>query len=300
MLFNEIYGSYFRVVSSILREAVNGQLTERRITEIVQEQAFAESTLTIPAALKSGDWPLLQGTVTPIRNVPTRPLSLLEKRWLKSLLLDPRIALFGVNADGLEDVEPLYSPDSIVYFDQYNDGDPYTDPIYQENFRTILEAIRTDHKIRVRFRGHTHIKHHPTVIPLKLEYSEKDDKFRLIAVDSRRNHIINLARIRSCQLEETFDRAAVRHPKRHSEMLTIDLVDERNALERTLLHFSHFEKETIRLDDNHYRINLTYEQEDETELLIRVLSFGPVLTVTSPERFVGLIQDRLNRQDALM
>lgn len=299
MLFSEIHGSYFKVVSSILREAVEGQLTEQRITEIVQEQAFAESTLTIPAALKSGDWPLLQGTKTPIQQVPTRPLSLLEKRWLKSLLLDPRIALFGVHVDGLDDVEPLYSPDNIVYFDQYNDGDSFDDPVYQENFRIILEAIRTHRKIRVRFRGHTGLKHHPTVIPRKLEYSEKDNKFRLIAMDNRRSHIINLARVRSCQLEEEFDPATIRRPRRHLETLTMDLVDERNALERALLHFSHFEKETIRLDDNHYRINLKYEQDDETELLIRVLSFGPVLTVTSPEHFVGLIQDRLTRQDAL-
>lgn len=300
MLFSEIHGSYFHVVSSILREAVEGNLTEQRITQIVQAQAFAESTLTIPAALKSGDWPLLQASKTPIHQVPSRPLSLLEKRWLKSLLQDPRIALFGVSADGLDDVEPLYSPDTIVYFDQYNDGDPFDDPVYQENFRTVLDAIRTHHQIRVRFRGHTRIKHHPIVAPVKLEYSEKDDKFRLIAVDKKRNHIINLARVRSCQLEEEFDPAAIRQPKRHLETLTMDLVDERNALERALLHFSHFEKETVRLDDNHYRINLKYEQDDETELLIRVLSFGPVLTVTSPEHFVGLIRDRLTRQDTLM
>ena len=57
MLFSEIYGSYFNVVAAILSEASDGKLTDRRMTELVREKAFAESALTIPASLKSGTWP---------------------------------------------------------------------------------------------------------------------------------------------------------------------------------------------------------------------------------------------------
>ena len=53
MLFSEIYGSYFNVVAAILAEASEGNLTERKMTELVREKAFAESALTIPSALKS-------------------------------------------------------------------------------------------------------------------------------------------------------------------------------------------------------------------------------------------------------
>lgn len=59
MLFSEIYGSYFNVVAAVLSEASDGKLTDRRMTELVREKAFAESALAIPAALKSGTWPLL-------------------------------------------------------------------------------------------------------------------------------------------------------------------------------------------------------------------------------------------------
>ena len=48
----EIYGVYYTVVAGILPEAVGGPLSGRRITEIVQEKAFGESVLTIPAALE--------------------------------------------------------------------------------------------------------------------------------------------------------------------------------------------------------------------------------------------------------
>lgn len=37
-------------------------------------------------------------------------------------------------------------------------------------------------------------------------------------------------------------------------------------------------------------------KDDETELLIRVLSFGPVLEVKAPISFVWLIRNRINKQ----
>lgn len=108
MLFSEIYGSYFNVVAAVLSEAAENTLTTGKLTAIVQEKAFAESVLSIPAALQSGAWPLLDsGYHTVLRGKPTMPLTTLQKRWLKALLSDPRIALFDPDMRGLEDVEPL-------------------------------------------------------------------------------------------------------------------------------------------------------------------------------------------------
>ena len=131
MLFSEIYGSYFNVVAAVLSEASDGKLTDRRMTELVWEKAFAESALAIPAALKSGTWPLLdQEYHSILHHKPTMPLTMLQKRWLKALLSDPRIALFDPDTTGLEDVDPLYAQDTFILFDQYADGDPYGDPAY--------------------------------------------------------------------------------------------------------------------------------------------------------------------------
>ena len=76
----------------------------------------------------------------------------------------------------------------------------------------------------------------------------------------------------------------------------IEVTDERNALERVLMHFAHFEKEAERMDQNHYRIAITYEKEDETEIVIRMLSFGPMVKVTSPSHFIELVKERLIQQ----
>lgn len=67
--FNEIYGTYFNVVSSILRQAQEKQLTKDSLELLVREQAFADSCLTIPKALQDGSWPLLQKDMT----TPLRP-----------------------------------------------------------------------------------------------------------------------------------------------------------------------------------------------------------------------------------
>ena len=52
----------------------------------------------------------------------------------------------------------------------------------------------------------------------------------------------------------------------------------------------------MRLTDTQYQITLRYDSADETELIIRVLSFGPMLEVTSPPRFRALLRARLLKQ----
>jgi hypothetical protein len=297
MLFNEVYSSYFNVVASVLKEAVTGTLTDKRLTEIVHKKAFAESILTIPALLKSKKWPLLSDSLrTPVKHTPTMPLTVLQKRWLKALLNDPRIKLFSPPGEGLEDVEPLYSQDTLVFFDRYSDCDPYDDSQYREHFKTILTALREGKRLHIRFNGHMGTKHSWICIPYRLEYSSKDDKFRLITASPRNALTVNLARIRSCELLDAYSHDEYQPPKPRTETLTLELTDERNALERAMLHFSDLEKRTERLDNNHYRITLRYEREDMTELLIRVLSFGPMLRVISPECFIDKIRERLEKQ----
>ena len=109
------------------------------------------------------------------------------------------------------------------------------------------------------------------------------------------NSAKNIARIESINvLDSPVSRP--REPERRACSLVALLTDERNALERALLHFSHLKKETVRLDDKHYQMILYYDKADETELLIRVLSFGPMLQVISPNRFISKIRERLTKQ----
>lgn len=301
MIFSEVYGSYFKAVSAILAKAVEGTLTERELTRTVLENAFGESLITIPAKLTDGSWPLLtEDFGTPLRHAPHAPLTTLEKQWLKALLLDPRVRLFDPSEEGLEDVEPLFTPDQFVYFDRYADGDPYDDPRYVEHFQTILRAMREKRKLRIRYCGHRGVRHCFVCIPYRLEYSSKDDKFRLATGQGGRPLTINISRIHSVKLLEPWEKGEYRPPREREQTLVMELTDARNALERAMLHFSDLEKETEKLDDKRYRITLRYRQSDETEILIRILSFGPVLKVVEPETMVKQIRERLAKQTALI
>lgn len=299
MVFSEIYGTYFQVVAEILELASRESVSEKKVREIVEEKAFAESILTIPAALKDGRWPFLDGTgKSLLKHAPSMPMTMLEKRWLKSLTLDPRIALFRPSQAGLEDVEPLFTPDMFVYFDRYADGDPYGDWRYVEHFRMVLTALKERRKLWVRFRMRKGKECRMVCVPCKLEYSPKDDKFRLLAVAGGRKVTINVARILECRFLAECETGA-RLPACEKREVEMVLTDERNALERAMLHFSHFEKVTERLGEGRYHFLIRYDGEDETEVLIRVLSFGPRLRVVAPEAFVDKIRERLERQKRL-
>lgn len=298
--FNEVYGTYFRVVGFILEQAQKGELTVEKINRIVQEQAFGDSYLTIPRSLKDCEWPLLQNDMTtPLQHTPSMPLTILQRRWLKTLLSDKRMQLFDVDCTGLEDVEPLFSQEQFVYFDRYNDGDPYDDPQYKQHFRLLLQAIAEKRRVEISFLNNKNDNMRKKYLPMQIEYSAKDDKFRLKAVCGSSLHYVNVARIKECRLLEQ-DAAEICEQKAPERCkLTALLTDERNALERAMLHFSHLEKTTERLDEKHYRLHLTYDKSDAIEMVIRILSFGPLLQVQEPASFIELLRKRLQKQLAL-
>lgn len=312
MLFHEIYGSYYHAVARILALAVKGELDEEKMLSVVQRSAFGESALTILPALKQEKWQLLSGWGTPIKHIPRRPVTTLELRWLKAISLDARIRLFDVDFTVFETLEnvnwkelpPLFTPEDYVIFDRYNDGDPYEEEKYIQVFRTVLRAIHTGQRICVEYNGGKGGRRLDGCLPYHLEYSEKDDKFRVYAKANGRRYVMNLARIERCELVEAPQtgkrkREPVRYVgrgRRHKSYLVLELTEERNSLERVMLHFAHFEKEAEQLGENRYRIRIVYDKEDETELVIRVLSFGPLVKVTEPESFVSLIKERLYQQ----
>lgn len=302
MIFSEIYGSYFSVVADIIWKAVHGNLTEKDLFEIVRKKGFGESTLNIPEKLKRAEWPLItEDYKTPIRHEPDMPLTTLEKQWMKAILTDPRAKLFDLNDTGLENVTPLFQRDTIIWFDQYSDGDPFEEEEYIRHFRTILRAVKERRKIEVTFLSNRGKLHRWTCRPDTLEYSLKDDKFRIHISGDRHKNTINLANIRKCRLLE-YDSSAKEETSVKSEaerFVLLRIRDDRNALERVMLHFSDLKKETMKISEKEYNMKLFYDSEDETEVLIRILGFGPMIKVTEPESFIRLIRERLGRQKKL-
>ena len=320
-LFSEIYSCYYNVISSILNNSLKKGKTESEITDIINSSAFSESAFYILPKLISGEWDLLNRKdkiyFSKLNSEIKLPITNLQKSWLKTLLSDKRIRLFLPDEqieylkEYLTDTEELFGQDDFYYFDVYADGDPYDNENYVGYFRQVLAAYKTKQAITITFEsGHgKRISGH--FIPCRIEYSSKDDKFRIYAVRIRYGKIvttaiINMARITNIEMSAEVYDGDISIDRyfdfnRCAEPVVIEISKERNALERCMLHFANYEKQTEYDEEtDKYICYIYYDKQDETELLIRVLSFGPVIKVLGSERFLEQVSERVAKQYRLL
>jgi len=248
-------------------------------------------------ALKSERWQLVRKDMsTPLEHKPTMPLTTLQKRWLKAISRDPRLKLFGVSLEGLWDVEPLFTSEDYFVYDRYSDGDPFEDEGYIKRFRLILEAIRKGSQIKFEMTNRMGKQMFVRCHPVRLEYSEKDDKFRLVTAGWGAVSTVNLAKITSLSIYTGERRLEGEEKKPEYDTLTLEVIDERNALERVMLHFAHFEKRAEKLDKKRYLLKIKYSLDDVSELVIRILSFGPMVKVIGSDYFKEIFVEKLKKQ----
>ena len=94
-VLSEVYGTYYNGVAKVVTQALDGKLSAASMQQLVCEGAYGDSVLQLLPALADGTWKLLTPELgTPLKNKPTMPLTALQKRWLKTLLLDEKISLF--------------------------------------------------------------------------------------------------------------------------------------------------------------------------------------------------------------
>lgn len=314
-LFSEIYSCYYQVLRHLLRS--QDTLTIQDIRHRISGEGFEESLLSIIPKLEDGTWNLFEkdGKLyrSRLSSSFTTPVSDLEKSYLKALLSDPRIGLF-LDREQLEaldnmlaDVAPLWRPEQFYYFDRFADSDPYEDENYRDCFRTLLQAQKQNRYVDIDYTSPNGTRVHHHYIPARLEYSVKNDKFRVLALKPTHpaKHLkletLNVSRIQSVRLlpktlSSPVDLDAMIQRSYYKEPLRLRIVNKRNALERAMLHFANYEKNTTKIDEDTYECLIYYNRNMETELLIEVMSFGPMLTVLENERFLNSLKDRLQKQ----
>ncbi len=317
-LFSELYSCYYRVLRHLL--CSQNPLTIKEIYNRICQEGFEESLLSIIPKLEDGSWDLFrrEGELYLSKLSPSFciPLTNLEKSYLKALLADSRILLF-LDAEQaetldrmLDSVQPLWHQEQFYYYDRFDDGDPYETETYRRHFRLLLKAQKNRQFVDIDYNSPKGNRVHHYYVPIRLEYSLKNDKFRLLALEQRslnynKLETLNIDRIASAQLTEhtlpsSIDINSIIQNSYYQEPLTLRILNKRNALERAMLHFANYEKNTTKIDENTYECLIYYNQSMETELLIEVLSFGPMLTVIGNERFLKSLKARLQKQKNLL
>lgn len=317
-LFSEVYGCYYSVVAKILEQAGKG-ISRSDMEELVNSHAFYDSAFHLLPKLFSGEWSLLErradGRYYSKLSQPEtkRPMTNLEKAWLKAFLLDKRILLFvtpdelAALKDSLSDISPLFLAEDFHTYDLAADGDPYEDEDYIKNFRLILKACVTKSPVCIQYESSKQRRLSRDILPYHISYSGRDDKFRLLgAVLNKdgcyKNVTLNFARICSVEASTTvlpahFTPEKYFRQNLHTAPIVLEIFEERNALERFMLQFASWEKQTEYKEEmGSYTCRIYYDRQDETELLIRILSFGPVIKVLGPEYFLKQVKERVNSQ----
>ncbi|MDO5558521.1 MAG: WYL domain-containing protein [Oscillospiraceae bacterium] len=311
LLFSEIYSCYFNAAAKILGHA---PMSEKEAEELIRENAFNDSPLYILPKLKNEKaWGLIKkkGSLlySVLKNKPVMPVTLLQKRWLRSMCDDKRAGLFFSDEvlwelkNKLKDVRPLFDDRYFRYFDRNSDADNYEDELYRANFKVILKAVREKRVVNISFSSGKGERISHNYLPYRIEYSPKDDKFRIYAAQMSDNKTvklwtINLSRITKITETDRFyrvqpDMKRIFSSRKCSCPVTVEVSRERNAVERFMTEFAGFEKHT-EYDECTGRCNviLWYDKNDITEIIIRLLAYGPVIKVTGP----AVIRDEIKRR----
>lgn len=333
-LFDKLYCCYYQAVRQILEEAACSPVSKKRMEEICEATAFKESALSILPRLTSQDGPwscLLHKTEDGLFSSALgdktlkAPLSRLQKSWISSVCQDPRFLLFFTEEERdfiKAGIPALYQEEDFYYYDRFRNGDPYSSAMYREHFRTILAGLSEKRLLKLSYKGKNQLLTDLKLLPVRLQYSSKDDKFRLLCMRPRNGrsslpYTLNVGKILSCRLADPPRpvKENVSKPKLSSEPpsselpslsifsqkaeepAVIEIDGRRNSLERCMLKFADYEKHTVYDEEKGvYTCSIYYDIQDETELLIDLLSFGPVIRVLSPERLVAQIRERVTRQ----
>lgn len=300
-LFSEIHSLYYQLMTQLLQTK-----TAEEQRALLEQNGFKETPFEMSTYLKEDKdgWHLTKNNRSILTHPPQAfPLTKLEKAWLAAIQQEQKFACFSEPFD-FEDSDPLFNWQDVHYFDQFASEDSFSGA-YAQTIRTLLQSISTKQLLRLNYQaaGKSGTTNH-TFLPLKLEYSAKNNKFRVLGKrkngSSWKTVTFNCSDIQSLEVMEDGAAEEIGWSQPKLCKIVCQLVDERSALERATLHFSNYRKTVERLEEKLYRLTIFYEKKDETELVINVLSFGARMKVIEPDSFIYLIKERLIRQKRLV
>ena len=139
-------------------------------------------------------------------------------------------------------------------------------------------------------------------VPLKLEYSPRNDKFRLfIKNEEGKYFVLNLSKIQEVKLsDKKFEAETAKMPKKEEYIKQLVLILDNSAgkhdFSRAMREFSDLKKETEPLGNQKYKITMEYYKDDEEEIAIRIMAYLPYIEVKKPFEIKKIIQEKLRRQ----
>ena len=159
---------------------------------------------------------------------------------------------------------------------------------------SLCMIVKNEEKLKVVFSNWKGEKRVVSCAPVWLEYSRRDDIFRLWYIDNKLNAIrkINVSRILNVSIitggkyNKSAERAKMRELLDNTmKSIKVEFYQgEKNLPDRLLTEFSLWKKKCIfNIKKQKYTMTLHYSSLDEKEILIRLLGYGPYIRIVADE-----------------
>lgn len=242
------------------------------------------------------------------------PLSALELRWLKTILKDERINTFLSEQEiaALDKVMTEYAPgvkalpmDKVVYYDRFHfpEKDKKREALILD---TLLKAIELQKTVFIKYHSMRNKILYGEYKPIVIEFSKRNNRFQCILQECESGWIsnMNVFGIKSVHITDMpFDHTAAESEladlrERSMTSVQIEFYNVLNIADRILTEFSPWKKLcTLDRQTGLYRLTVFYHKEDETDLVIRLMSYGAYLRFTDKQHPICMeIQRRIGRQ----
>jgi RNA-splicing ligase RtcB len=325
-LFDEVKNRYFHIVFRVLNECKDG-LSKKDIIKIIDEEEFQEKVIgkdfqTFEGLLlneyeENENYNLIEeknGLLYPSIeadkkvSVPVR-FTNIEKAWLKNLLEEPSLSIILSNdtIDKLKEaLKNFQCPNTSQLIETTDKSILPEFKQYEDNFRILLKSIMEEKSIRycnTDRNGNEYCG--MRALPLRLEYSLKDRRFRvsMYSLEDNRPIMANVFTMSSIEIEEnkslTISRdeaiKLLRENRYSKEPIILEVTDKRAAMERCFMSFSGMERFSRCIEQGRYEIKLFYYTFEEEEVIRKILALGPYVKVISPQRVAAELIKRIRR-----
>ena len=242
------------------------------------------------------------------------PLTILELRWLKTIVHDQKMSLFfskdevtllqNLLDENAASITPL-PMGRVVFFDRFH----FTKKNRKREatvLSTILEGIYDQKTVQLKYHTNRKGPRRGEFRPIVLEFSKRNNRFQGFFQHCKTNAIFtfNIAQIETASETDTsFDYAAAEealaeYRQHNTTSVEIEFSNVKNIVDRILTEFSPWEKRcSYDAKTGMYRLTIFYQTLDELELVVRLLGYGAAIRfVDKTHPMVKEIQLRMKKQ----
>lgn len=298
-LFNDYKNRYYRCIQNIINGIYNGEKYTKKDIRAILQGAYLEDEIVLVKELVDGrffdyedDASLMVGCDVPIR------LNNLELAYLKMFVEDECFngvlddELLQKLKDKLDDVESLdynkfWKRENVDKF-----GDDIKDEEFREKIITLEKAILENKYIKYTSKNKKgEIFKDKIAYPYKIEYSIKNNRYRLVVFCDNRAIKINIDGIMELEIlkekivtaeEKAQIENFINAKKNISDPLVLKIEDNKNTLDRCFNLFSAYDKKYYYEGEN-LILNIYYHDFDKAEIIRDILSLGKSAVVLSPK-----------------